>query len=603
MLMRFRSLRVRIFVLTALPAALMLLGALIVAHRTAMPTVRRSIREALGNAGAVATRLTTMRRDELARMADVIVRDPRFFATFAVSREEQGAEFIATIEQIANEFLYITDADFLEVYIQNQRICRIDRGRGPLRNLPPVPTPVDVDAAAKSVATSGHGVDGVDVCAMATAPIRVFDEVAGALRLGRRLDQNFADEIQRLGTVELAVRDAGTTTLETSSGLGSILAPASQDGADGTFIGNVRDRDYLALTVPLDSIEPSHTIELLLARPLDVALAPIHGMERAMALLSAAGVLLTLGGGLFVARGVTGPLARVVHAAERLRKGQYDYPLEAGGDDEIHRLSRSFVEMRDALQQHVRRLREIDKIKSDFIALAGHELKTPLTIITGFNDLISDGSFGDIPPQVRETSEIIKQQLTRLNSQVENILEITRFEQGTAALNFEPVDLEPVIREAIARQAPLRKQRDVELLTRVSEEIPPVVCDRDRVLQALTLLLDNAVRFTPDGGKVTVVVEADDRGPRITVQDSGIGIAPSQLPWIFEKFYEGQDINRHSSGQLEFRSGGFGLGLALCKAILDAHGTRIEVRSALGEGSSFSFVLPAHQMALVGAGV
>ena len=163
----------------------------------------------------------------------------------------------------------------------------------------------------------------------------------------------------------------------------------------------------------------------------------------------------------FVAIGVTRPLSKVVDAAERLEAGDYGHPLDATGDDEVARLAQSFLSMREALQQHMRRLHEVDKVKSDFIALAGHELRTPLTIITGFNDLISEGALGDVPEQVQETSEIIKQQLTRLNGQVENILELTRFEQGTAVVELEPIDLPTTIRQAIASQESGRANRDL----------------------------------------------------------------------------------------------------------------------------------------------
>jgi signal transduction histidine kinase len=595
-MIRFTSLRTRIIVLTAVPTAAMLGALLLVVQRTAVPT-ERTIREELVGAGAVAQELLNARADGLARMADIIARDPRFFATFAVPEEERGAEFTATIEAVADEFLHITDADFLEIYLTNGRLCRIERNGGPVEAIESVAIPLEVREALRGSTMEGITRDIEGLCSAIAKPVRLGRDVAAVLRLGQRLDARFAQEIRRLTGAELAFCDGDICQVETLRSLGSIAAsrdraPSTVPHADEILESDVAGETFLTLGLLLPGVDDSDAFMALLGKHKAVAIAPLRTMERSMAVIGLLGLFLILGGGAAVAVGVTRPLSHVVAAAERLEAGHYDEPLEPEGEDEVARLAQSFLNMRESLKAHVSRLEDLDQIKSDFIALAGHELRTPLTVITGFNDLISDGAFGEIPQEVKDTSEIIKQQLTRLNSQLENILDLTRFEQGSLTIQVEPTELRPLLRESIQMQARERTGRDLRIVDQISDALPMVACDPVRIQQVFTLLLDNAVRYTPDGGSVTIKVQIEDRGPRICVRDTGIGIASSQIPWIFDKFYEVKEINRHSSGNLEFGASGFGMGLALCRAILREHGSEIEVKSVVGEGSEFSFVLP-----------
>jgi signal transduction histidine kinase len=133
--------------------------------------------------------------------------------------------------------------------------------------------------------------------------------------------------------------------------------------------------------------------------------------------------------------------------------------------------------------------------------------------------------------------------------------------------------------------------RRLELETRLEDGVC-VRADRERLIEAVLHLIDNAIRFTPDGGTVTAGVGRRDGDAIVTVSDTGVGIPPNELNWIFDKVYEVGDILRHSSGRHAFGSRGFGLGLALCRAIVDVHGGRIDVRSVPGRGSTFTIVLP-----------
>jgi signal transduction histidine kinase len=282
-----------------------------------------------------------------------------------------------------------------------------------------------------------------------------------------------------------------------------------------------------------------------------------------------------------------------VHAAQAIQDGDYDHPLEVAGRDEVAFLARTFDEMRIALRKHMDHLRNLDQMKSNFIAVAGHELKTPLTVISGFNDMIVSGLLGEIPEKVRETTELIQRRLQDLNRLVENILDMSRFDQGLNVFERTAVDLRDIASEAMRRRQDDLEGRELAIAADFTAEPCPVEGDPPRLRQALAHLIDNAVRFTPDGGRVDIVVRRDDDRVLLAVRDTGIGIPAGELDWIFDKVYEVGDVLHHSSGRLAFGSRGLGMGLALCKAIVEGHAGRLRVKSAVGLGSEFTIELPA----------
>lgn len=604
---RFRSLRTRILVLIGAPVVATVAGLWLVAHSTATRAMEDAIAKQLSDAASVFRELLTLQENSLVDMATIIAHDPKFFATLAIPQAERGEEFAPTMVQIAREFLAITDADFLEIYgADGHRICRADLDT---ESMEAVERPSDaVLAALRNQVRRELFVDRGFATLAISHPVRVGPSIEAALRLGWKLDAELLADVQRLTSTEVSIAHGGQVLQHSSAKLGELHAALSSAGESIRSDPKLRDvlelgtesSAYMAIPIALEAGSP---FTALLGQPLKTVMQPLIAMERDMAILAAIGLVVLLAMTLVVAMGVTRPISKVVVAAEHLERGDYDHRLDVTASDELGRLARSFASMRHALQRHVERLKEFDRLKSDFIALAGHELRTPLTVITGFNDLIRDGAYGDIPEEVRDTSEIIKSQLTRLNSQVQNILDLSSFEQGTADLQCETTDLLALIQGVVDAQSAERSDRDLQLRSELGESSVMVECDPKRIAQAFRLLLDNAVRFTPDGGSITVRIKIEEEGARLLVEDTGIGIASKQLPWIFEKFYEAQDIDRHSSGSLEFRAGGFGLGLALCQAILRAHGSRVEAESTLGRGSVFHFKLPTTSAELATAGV
>jgi signal transduction histidine kinase len=339
-------------------------------------------------------------------------------------------------------------------------------------------------------------------------------------------------------------------------------------------------------------VDPRDGFDAFVARELETEISPIDTLEKRLAFGGLVAVTVTLLVGVLTANSITLPLLRLVHASVALQKAQYDYPIDMRGRDEVALLGQNFAHMRESLQSYVQHLKSLDQAKSNFIALAGHELRTPLTIITGFNEMIASGALGAVPDKVRETTHSITEQLTGLNRLVQAMLDLTYYEQGLQSLHLTRRDARDVVREVISARRDVASSRRLHLVAELGDEPLPALLDGPRLIDALLSLVDNAIRFTPDGGTVQLRATSADDEIHIAVEDTGVGIPQHELKWVFEKIYEVGDVLHHSSGTYGFNSKGFGLGLALCKAIVEKHGGRVLVASTPGRGSTFTVVLP-----------
>ncbi|NLG29355.1 MAG: GAF domain-containing protein [Chloroflexi bacterium] len=236
--------------------------------------------------------------------------------------------------------------------------------------------------------------------------------------------------------------------------------------------------------------------------------------------------------------------------------------------------------MRDVTAQ-----REIDRIKSDFLSVVSHELRTPLHSIKGFVDIILMGKTGEINELQRDFLTTVKEATTNLQRLINDLLEFSRMEAGQIKLKPEMISLYDAAQAVVEQLAPLAQEGQLTLSNAVAPDIAQVEADRARIEQVITNLVSNAIKFTPAGGAVTVT--ADDLGEqvRVAVADTGIGIAEDELPRVFQRFYQVD-----GSATRSYR--GTGLGLTICKFIVEYHSGRIWAESTVGRGSTFYFALP-----------
>lgn len=606
---RFGSLKTRIIVLTTIPLSALFLAILFGTITTANDAVRSGIKRSLSDAGSVFIQLLSTRNNELMTMAWVTVRDPRFFATFSIPESERGAEFVPTLNGVSLDFLRITEADFLEVFGADGRfLTRVVRD-GSADDSIPAGDHQFGNRGLKEV-MKGYAVtdfyQAQDHLVMAAlVPVYVSQRLEAVVRLGSYLDSEFADEVKRLTGADVAIVHQGTalssTFAQTEGGPPTAqwiideepqlrLTQGSMTRTE-SFTMQRGGVDYLSIRLALSGVDHREGFSVYIARELRSELRPILSLERKMVFAGAAAIIATFLAGALLARSITRPVANVVQAASALKRGEYEYPLDVTGSDEVAYMGRAFDEMRRSLKSYVTHLKNIDEVKSNLIALAGHELRTPLTIITGFNALIMDGSLGEVPQKIKETTQHIQEQLANLNSLVQRILDLSSFEQGLLELEIQPTRLGALVERTIAEREVAIKERKLSLVLRLPDEEVIVPIDGRRLQQAILCLLDNAIRFTPDGGTITVTVSATGDRAFVSLADTGVGIPPHELKWIFDKLYEVGNVLNHSSGKHRFGSKGFGLGLALTKVIVERHGGEVLVKSALGHGSEFTISL------------
>lgn len=598
-MLRFGSLRTRIVVLTTVPLLVILVVTLAITVRTANHTVRGSVHERLTEAGSVFVQLLTTRRSELVSMAQVTVRDPRFFATFSIPVHERGEEFRPTLEDVSRDFLRITEADFLEIFDRSGSfVTRLERSGVQREPVGEVASRQALELAMRGAATTDFYTAGGQLVVAAVAPVYVSERLEALIRLGSYLDEGFASEVRRLTGADVCLARDSRALASTFPASDGGPWPTGQAGAASSItLGDAFEtrragERYLVIPIRLDGAAAGTGFDAFVGRELSSALAPLVQTEERVAVGGLLAVLVTLVVGFVTARTITRPLRSIVDASTALQNGRYDHPIEMSGRDEVAQLGKNFAAMRTSLQEYVKHLENLDQAKSNFIALASHELRTPLTIVSGFNEMIAGGAFGEVPEKVLETTGIIKTQLADLNARVQSMLDLTYLEQGLQSLVLAPVELNSLVRSAIASRRDATSDRKLRIDLRAAEEAFWAEIDACRMTTAVQQLIDNAIRFTPDGGSITVTTRAAGGRVHMVVEDSGIGIPPTELRWIFQKIYEIGDVMHHSSGRHAFGSHGFGLGLALCKAIVDAHGGEIRVDSTLGRGSRFTIAVP-----------
>lgn len=234
--------------------------------------------------------------------------------------------------------------------------------------------------------------------------------------------------------------------------------------------------------------------------------------------------------------------------------------------------------------RNVTQARQLEQMRTEFVANVTHELRTPLTAIQGFAETLLDGAL-ESPETARHFVGIIKQESDSLGRLIEDLLDLSRIESGRWKIYREPVHMVELIRETAGRLTAKAAQVGIDLRLELPDHLPTITGDPGRLAQVMLNLMDNALKYTPKGGTITVTAWEEGPWVRVSVVDTGVGIPPADLPRIFERFYRVDKARSRATG-------GTGLGLSISKHIVEAHGGQISVQSDVGKGAAFTFSLP-----------
>jgi PAS domain S-box-containing protein len=266
--------------------------------------------------------------------------------------------------------------------------------------------------------------------------------------------------------------------------------------------------------------------------------------------------------------------------------------------EQIEKKNLEMARMNTELIRSNAELKKLSELKSSFLSIASHELKTPLTSIKGYSDIIIDGMRDKLDPDIYRMVENINRAADRLHKVVNNILDVTRMEQKRLRLQPEYVKLGSIVRECIEELSTMTTNRKIAFISDIAESLPDFYGDKIRMHQVFTNILSNAVKFSPDESTVDIRIflEEDSRF-HIIVKDKGIGIDKTDQKRIFDPFYEVGNANRHSTSSTRFMGRGTGLGLSIVKGVIECHGGRVWVLSEGSEkdiykGSEFHILLP-----------
>jgi signal transduction histidine kinase len=293
----------------------------------------------------------------------------------------------------------------------------------------------------------------------------------------------------------------------------------------------------------------------------------------ALLFAGAGAAIIALGLARLLARGMTQPLRDMANAAERLGRGDYSERVPVTSRDELGRTAETFNQMATELEN-------MERLRRDLVANVSHELKTPISALRAHLENILDGVEEPTPA----TIAMMLQQSERLGRLVEQLLDLSKLESGSIPLEREPVSLVRVV-DRVINEVRLGRAGGARVLNLIPNGFPQVMGSEERIHQVLFNLIDNALRFTPAGGRVQVSAVRQDGWCEVSVEDTGPGVPEEHRPYVFERFYR-VDPSRSRS------DGGTGIGLTIAKSVVEAHGGKIWVDRSDEGGAAFRFTLP-----------
>ncbi len=428
-----------------------------------------------------------------------------------------------------------------------------------------------------------------DIQASLATVITLQDDFASILRRGGLILPN-ADVFSN-GDIYVQLRALDGRIISRSENLGNQYLVIPEDQHERAKRGEVVPSDFTvnktrlrAYVAPI-KLKSGNVIGYIeLAQRLTQVDNTLRDLATLIIVSIAAGLIVAAIGGWVIAGNILGPIDRVTMTARKITRARdlgrrIDVPTTA---DEMGRLAMTFNEM-------LARIEELFRAQQRFVADVSHELRSPLTAVRGNLDLLKRGAADDAADR-EQMIEAMDSEIARMSRLVDDLLLLARQDSGVPMAK-QPIELDTLLLE-VYRQAQVIAKG--VLVTLGAEDQAIIVGDRDRLKQVLLNLVDNAIKYTPQGGKVTLSLTKETDWVKIAVHDTGIGIAPENIPNLFDRFYRVDKARSRDAG-------GTGLGLSIAKSVVDAHNGRIVVESQLGKGSTFTIWLPLTETKMIPA--
>lgn len=288
--------------------------------------------------------------------------------------------------------------------------------------------------------------------------------------------------------------------------------------------------------------------------------------------------------GLFVSASVTDSLRQLALTADALAAGDLSARITVVGRDEVARVAHSFNQMAAQLQAAATQQQELDTLRRNLIAWTSHDLRTPLTSIRVRVEALNDGLVED-PAEVRRYFQNLRADVMALNTLIDDLFELAQLEAGGMKLELSAHSLRDLVSDCLESFQALAEQRQIQLTGDVTTDVDPVWLHAGKISRVLSNLVSNALRHTPAGGTVHLAVKRIAEEVVVTVEDNGSGFKSADLPHLFEQFYRGEQARSRATG-------GAGLGLAISRGIVEAHGGRIWAENRAEGGARIVFTLP-----------
>lgn len=588
------DLRWKILLLTALPLVALAGASLWLVDRGVSARTETALRDDLRRAATVFETLLSAQAEELQTAGAVIVRDPRFFALLTLPHEPGDLDYQATMAGVAQDFHRITHPDAFEVVDEHGHVVA-SVGTVPLESGPR--EPLLRSALAGRTESCAIAQRGTHVLLVAT-PVIADGRVVGALLMGTEVGGELAMHLRTLTSSEvtfLADDRITRSTLEEPEDREAALQSAglASHATSTPHVSLGRVGRWIALARPLPLAAESSHQAYVLQRSIEAETAFLRAVRSHLFELGILTLLVVALASTFIARHITRPIVQLVEAAEAMERGRWDAPLDRSRSDEIGYLATRFDAMREQQRTYVESLQEVSRAKSEFISIASHELRTPITVIRGWEGMFRTGRVAPPNDRFMQGLDAIARACTTLERIAIDATRMAEFGQRGATTETTLEDIAELIDEAMREVHQVGSGRRVAVDIHVDPGAERGWVDRVLMLQALHALISNGVRFTPDGGEVHVHARPVGTGMVIEVRDTGVGLSAETRRRLVDPSFVSHEAKHHRTAHgLEFNVPGLGFGLALARRVAEAHGGNLQWDGEEGHGCRFTLELP-----------